>query len=70
MLSGDIIERRIQMNPELLGFPGDPLPSPSENLSRFLFRGTLSVSLRGCCQSSPGTSQPFVPRLWRVPLAL
>ena len=46
------------------------LPSPSENLSRFLFRGTLSVSLRGCCQSSPGTSQPFVPRLWRVPLAL
>lgn len=50
MLSGDIIERRIQMSPELLGFPGSshpPLRSAPASLSH------------ADCQSSPGTSPSF-----------
>lgn len=58
MLSGDIIERRIQMNPELLGFPCSTR-SPTLSLSLSLRFGSSPRRPLYPSQSSPGTSPSF-----------
>lgn len=45
MLSRDIIERRIQMNPELLGFPGDSPRHPRISLGFSSAAPSLSHSV-------------------------
>lgn len=59
MLSGDIIERRIQMNPELLGFPCSTSSPPTLSFSLSTFRLLSTPPSLSQPVLSPGTSPSF-----------